>query len=165
MDLHLLSSIAAYASVAIERSEYYARSEELKKISITDPLTGLLNRRYFQERLIEEMERSRRHKLPLSLIIMDVDNFKAINDTFGHQAGDEALKGIARCIRNSIRAIDVAARYGGEEFTVILPQTSKTGCHGHRRTNLLGGDPTRAAAEHPAGQVVVQCKPWPDNFS
>lgn len=65
-DLHLLSSIAAYASVAIERSEYYERSEELKKISITDPLTGLLNRRYFQERLIEEMERSRRHKLPLS---------------------------------------------------------------------------------------------------
>jgi diguanylate cyclase (GGDEF)-like protein len=124
-DLHLLSSIAAYASVAIERSEYYERSEELKKISITDPLTGLLNRRYFQERLTEEMERSRRHKLPLSLIIMDADDFKIINDTFGHQAGDEALKGIARCIRNSIRTIDVAARYGGEEFTVILPQTSK----------------------------------------
>jgi diguanylate cyclase (GGDEF)-like protein len=56
---------------------------------------------------------------------MDADDFKIINDTFGHQAGDEALKGIARCIRNSIRTIDVAARYGGEEFTVILPQTSK----------------------------------------
>lgn len=124
-DLHLLSSIAAYASVAIERSEYYERSEELKKISITDSLTGLLNRRYFQERLIEEMERSKRHKLPLSIMILDVDDFKVINDTFGHPAGDEALKGLARSIRNSIRAIDVAARYGGEEFTVILPQTSK----------------------------------------
>jgi len=124
-DLHLLSSVAAYASVAIERSEYYERSEELKKISITDSLTGLLNRRYFQERLIEEMERSKRHKLPLSLIIMDVDDFKIINDTFGHPAGDETLKGIARSVRNSIRTIDVAARYGGEEFTVILPQTSK----------------------------------------
>jgi diguanylate cyclase (GGDEF)-like protein len=124
-DLRLLSSIAAYASVAIERSEYYERSEQLKKISITDSLTGLLNRRYFQERLTEELERSRRHKLPLSLILLDVDDFKVINDTFGHPVGDESLKGMARSIRTTIRTIDVAARYGGEEFAVILPQTNK----------------------------------------
>ncbi len=124
-DLQLLVSIGAYASVAIERSKFYQKTEELKKISITDSLTGLLNRRYFQERMSEEIERSRRHHLPLSLIMLDVDDFKLVNDTLGHPVGDEVLKIMARCLRNCIRTIDVAARYGGEEFTVILPQTSK----------------------------------------
>jgi len=124
-DGQLLNAIATYAVVAIERSEFYRRSEELKKISITDALTGLLNRRYFQERLAEEVERSKRHRLSLSLIMMDIDNFKSFNDRYGHLAGDEALRTTARTLRNSIRAIDVAARYGGEEFTVILPQTTK----------------------------------------
>jgi len=124
-DLQLLVSIGAYASVAIERSRFYQKTEELKKISITDSLTGLLNRRYFQERMSEEIERSRRHHLPLSLIMLDVDNFKQVTDRLGHLIGDEVLKATARCLRNSIRTIDVAARYGGEEFTVILPQTSK----------------------------------------
>ncbi len=124
-DAALLNAIANYAAVAIERSEYYQKSEELKKISITDSLTGLLNRRYFQERLAEEVERSKRHHLPVSLIIMDIDDFKKFNDHFGHPAGDEALKTTGRALRNTIRAIDVAARYGGEEFTVILPQTAK----------------------------------------
>jgi diguanylate cyclase (GGDEF)-like protein len=125
-DLRLLTSIAAYASVAIERSKFYHKTEELKKISITDSLTGLLNRRYFQERISEEVERSRRHHLPLSLIMIDIDNFKAVNDTYGHLVGDETLKIMARTLRNCIRTIDVAARYGGEEFTVILPQTTKS---------------------------------------
>lgn len=124
-DLHLLVSIGAYASVAIQRSQLYHKTEELKKISITDELTGLLNRRYFQERISEEIERSRRHHLPLSLIMLDMDNFKSINDTYGHVVGDEVLKVAGRCLRNSIRTIDVAVRYGGEEFTVILPQTTK----------------------------------------
>ncbi|MBI3994883.1 MAG: diguanylate cyclase, partial [Nitrospirae bacterium] len=124
-DLQLLISIGAYASVAIERSRFYQKTEELKRISITDSLTGLLNRRYFQERISEEIERSRRHHLPLSLIMIDVDDFKAINDGLGHLVGDEVLKILARCFRNCIRTIDVAARYGGEEFTVILPQTAK----------------------------------------
>ncbi|MBI1821203.1 MAG: diguanylate cyclase [Nitrospirae bacterium] len=124
-DLQIALTISGYASMAIERSEFYRRSEELRQISITDPLSGLLNRRYFQERLAEEMERSKRHKLPLSLIIMDIDNFKQFNDLHGHLAGDEAIRIVGRCLRNNIRTIDVAARYGGEEFTVILPQTGK----------------------------------------
>jgi diguanylate cyclase (GGDEF)-like protein len=124
-DLRLLISIGTYASVAIERSQLYHKTEELKKISITDPLTGLLNRRYFQERMAEEIERSRRHHLPLSLIMLDIDNFKKLNDTYGHLSGDEVLKMTSRCLRTCIRTIDVAARYGGEEFTVILPQTAK----------------------------------------
>ncbi|MEO5656931.1 MAG: diguanylate cyclase [Nitrospiria bacterium] len=124
-DLDLLTSIATYTTVAVQRSEYYRRSEELKRISITDSLTGLLNRRYFQERLAEEIERFKRHKLPFSLIIIDIDDFKRLNDAHGHLVGDDALIITARAVRNSIRAIDVAARYGGEEFTVILPQTPK----------------------------------------
>jgi diguanylate cyclase (GGDEF)-like protein len=124
-DLDLLTSIATYTTVAVQRSEYYRRSEELKRISITDALTGLLNRRYFQERLAEEIERFKRHKLPFSLIMIDIDDFKRLNDTYGHAVGDEALVTTARAIRQSVRTIDVVARYGGEEFTVILPQTPK----------------------------------------
>jgi diguanylate cyclase (GGDEF)-like protein len=124
-EISLLATLATCASVAIERVEFQQQTEELKRISITDSLTGFLNRRYFHERLIEEIERSKRHNTALSLAIMDLDDFKLLNDTYGHQAGDEALKAIARCVHGSIRAIDVAARYGGEEFTVVLPQTGK----------------------------------------
>jgi len=124
-DLSILEAIALYSSVAIERRNYYQSSLNLKKISITDPLTGLLNRRYFEERIAEEMERSRRHKEPFSLIIMDIDNFKDFNDSYGHLAGDEALRCTGHTVRKSIRIIDIAARYGGEEFAIILPTTGK----------------------------------------
>lgn len=124
-DLQLLQAIGSYISIAIERSELYEKTEELKRISITDALTGLLNRRYFQERLTEEIERSRRHRIPVSLMMLDIDNFKAFNDNYGHLGGDEVLILLGQALRNYIRAIDVAARYGGEEFTIILPQTNK----------------------------------------
>lgn len=124
-DLQLLQAVASYVSIAIERSELYEKTEELKKISITDSLTGLLNRRYFQERLTEEIERSRRHGIPVCLMMIDIDNFKNFNDTYGHPGGDDILKLLSQALRNYIRAIDVAARYGGEEFTIILPQTNK----------------------------------------
>jgi diguanylate cyclase (GGDEF)-like protein len=75
--------------------------------------------------MAEELERSKRHNVSLSLIIIDIDDFKLFNDTYGHLAGDEALRASAKSLRASIRTIDVAARYGGEEFTVILPQTEK----------------------------------------
>ncbi|MBI3621621.1 MAG: diguanylate cyclase [Nitrospirae bacterium] len=129
-EISLLTTLATCASVAIERVEFQQQTEELKRISITDPLTGFLNRRYFHERLIEEIERSKRHNTAMSLAIMDLDDFKLLNDTYGHQAGDEALKAIARCVHGSIRAIDVAARYGGEEFTVVLPQTGRAEARG-----------------------------------
>ncbi len=122
-DLNLLVSIASHASVALDRAESYQRSEDLRKISITDPLTELFNRRFFQNRLIDEIERGKRHNQPLSLIMLDIDNFKEYNDTYGHLAGDEALKITAGVIRGSIRNIDMVARYGGEEFAVILPMT------------------------------------------
>ncbi|MFQ5780540.1 MAG: diguanylate cyclase [Nitrospiria bacterium] len=124
-DLQLLMAIGGYISIALERHQLHEKTQKLKKISITDPLTGLLNRRYFQERLLEEVERTRRHEVPVSLVMMDLDNFKAFNDVYGHQGGDEILRFFSHAIRKYIRAIDVPCRYGGEEFTVILPQTSK----------------------------------------
>ena len=100
-------------------------SEELKMLSMTDPLTGLFNRRYFRERLYEEVERVKRHDGCFSTFIIDIDNFKAFNDRYGHLAGDELLKGVAKAVREAVRSMDVVARYGGEEFAVILPHTDK----------------------------------------
>ncbi len=124
-DLNLLMAIGGYISIALERHQLYEKTRELKRIAITDSLTGLLNRRYFHERLLEEVERTRRHQLPVSLIMVDIDDFKSFNDRYGHQGGDEILRFFSHAIRKYIRAIDVPCRYGGEEFTVILPQTSK----------------------------------------
>ncbi|MEK6537574.1 MAG: sensor domain-containing diguanylate cyclase, partial [Nitrospirota bacterium] len=124
-DVKLLEAIALYSAVAIERSVYYQSSIDLRKISITDPLTSLLNRRYFEERISEEMERSKRHRQPFSLIILDIDDFKVLNDSYGHLCGDEILKTTTNVIRRCVRVIDIAARYGGEEFAIILPTTDK----------------------------------------
>jgi diguanylate cyclase (GGDEF)-like protein len=124
-DLHLLLSFACYASIALERGTYYRMTEELKKISVTDSLTGLLNRRYFHERLFEEVERSKRHDEPFSIFIIDIDNFKSFNDRYGHLAGDEVLRRVAHATRDAVRSIDVVSRFGGEEFSVILPHTRK----------------------------------------
>jgi diguanylate cyclase (GGDEF)-like protein len=123
-DLQLLESIANQASVALERLEQSARTETLEKISITDALTELYNRRFFQDRLEEELHRAERHGQVLSLIMVDIDNFKRINDTFGHLAGDEVLRAVAADLRHSVRNIDIVARYGGEEFAIILPLTT-----------------------------------------
>ncbi len=127
IDIKLLETVALYSAVAIERKIYYQSAVNLKKISITDPLTSLLNRRYFEERISEELERSRRHNQPFSLIIIDIDDFKEFNDTYGHLYGDAALRNTAIGIRGCTRVIDIAARYGGEEFAVILPTTDKEG--------------------------------------
>ncbi|MEA2920447.1 MAG: hypothetical protein QOF07_410 [Bradyrhizobium sp.] len=100
-----------------------ARAEErLEELASTDALTGLKNRRKFDAAIDAEWRRAERHKLPLALLMIDADHFKSYNDTFGHQAGDQMLVGIAICISDSVRrAGDCAARYGGEEFAVLLP--------------------------------------------
>jgi diguanylate cyclase (GGDEF)-like protein len=90
-------------------------------MSITDPLTALPNRRYLEERLMEELNRSRRYEFPMSFLMIDIDDFKAYNDKNGHQAGDLALQITAQCLKGALRSADVASRYGGEEFCILLP--------------------------------------------
>jgi diguanylate cyclase (GGDEF)-like protein len=98
-----------------------------RRLAITDPLTGLHNRRYLLEQLEIESERSRRYHVPFSLILLDIDHFKHYNDTYGHPAGDTALRELADRIRKCVRALDTVARYGGEEFAVLLPATGPAG--------------------------------------
>lgn len=97
--------------------------------SITDPLTGVKNRRAFMDKLGEEMDRYRRHGTPVSLAMIDVDKFKPFNDEFGHQAGDTALVAVAQLIEGQSRSLDVVSRYGGEEFAVILVNTDSDGAY------------------------------------
>lgn len=100
------------------------KNAQLERLSLTDPLTGLYNRRHLMTVLERELKRSARGGGEFALLMVDVDHFKTYNDAFGHQAGDEALIAVARVLRASIREVDCAARYGGEEFVVLLPSTS-----------------------------------------
>lgn len=104
-----------------------AANERLHALATTDGLTGLINHRAFQERLEAEWNRHRREGTPLSLILLDVDNFKSYNDVYGHPAGDEVLRSVAQILRSSGRESDVVGRYGGEEFVVIAPNTDAAG--------------------------------------
>ncbi len=99
----------------------------LEQENIADPLTGVYNRRYLDRRLSEEVTRARRHGLPLSALLLDIDHFKQINDRHGHQAGDQVLIAFAALVKKQLREPDVVARYGGEEFMVIAPQTPHRG--------------------------------------
>ena len=102
---------------------------EIRELSIRDPLTGSFNRGYMDEQLVNEINRVYRYEHTLSVILGDLDHFKRINDTFGHLAGDEALRKSACTINNSVRrGIDWLARYGGEEFVIVLPETDRQGC-------------------------------------
>ncbi len=119
-DISLLGSLGDQLSVAIENAELHLERE---RQAVTDGLTGVANRRCFNESFSREFERAKRYDQPLSLVVIDLDFLKKINDTWGHQVGDEAIKGIGRVLKQSIRTIDLAARYGGEEFCLLLPNT------------------------------------------
>ena len=122
-DLKWLNHIIPHAAAALDRIHLREQAERFQLMSITDPLTGLVNRRYLDERFAEELKRSQRYYYPLSLLMIDIDSFKSYNDSFGHQAGDEVLRAVAQSIRGALRNFDVAARYGGEEFCIVLPET------------------------------------------
>ncbi|MFT3842494.1 MAG: diguanylate cyclase [Myxococcaceae bacterium] len=97
---------------------------ELLRLSRTDGLTGLINRRHFEERLTSEFQRSTRYRSPLSCLLLDIDHFKKVNDTYGHPFGDTVLKEVSQVTRKVLRDVDVLARYGGEELVALLPETS-----------------------------------------
>lgn len=122
--LKLFLAIAPQLAIAIDRAMLKDKAGEFETLSVTDPLTGLLNRRYIEARLLEEVKRSNRHGFPMSFLMLDVDNFKSYNDQFGHPAGDDALRLVGNVIRETLRGADVAARFGGEEFSILLPQTT-----------------------------------------
>lgn len=118
--LDILKALGSYVAIALNNSQ---KSEELEKLSTTDSLTGLRNRRYLNYKIEEEIAHYRRHPRIFSLILGDLDNFKHINDTFGHDCGDFVLKTIGEVIRTNLRDSDRLARWGGEEFLILLPDT------------------------------------------
>jgi diguanylate cyclase (GGDEF)-like protein len=121
-DIRIFTMLANQAGLAIENSHLY---EMVVHKSLTDPITSLWNHRFFQENLQEELVNSEKGKIPLTLAIIDIDNFKKLNDSFGHQHGDLILKNLATILKDSSRDIDYVCRYGGEEFAVILLGTTQ----------------------------------------
>lgn len=122
-----VTGILAYLGKIFNRFIEFAgnKADILHNMATTDALTGLINRREFNRRIAEEFSRAKRHKSPLSLALFDIDFFKKINDTYGHNAGDAILKELGLLISSKTRTSDVACRYGGEEFALILPETSQ----------------------------------------
>jgi diguanylate cyclase (GGDEF)-like protein len=119
-EIQLLSTFASQAAVSIENARLF---EEARQLAITDPLTGLANHRQFYDQLAREFRRAHRYQRPLTLLMLDLDHFKAFNDRYGHLAGDQALRETADILRQNARSVDLLARYGGEEFAIILPET------------------------------------------
>lgn len=126
-DLHMFQHLCVQAAIAIENAI-------LHEMATTDGLTRLFIKRYFLQRLDEEFKRTKRYKRQAALIMFDIDFFKKVNDTYGHQAGDEALKAVASIIRQNCRDVDIPCRFGGEEMAVLMPETDKEGAlfYAHR---------------------------------
>ncbi|MCY4746059.1 DUF484 family protein [Pelomonas sp. UHG3] len=119
-----LDRLSAIAAIAIESM---LNRERLRRAGMTDGLTGVHNRRYFDHRSLIEFSQAVRHRYPLACLFLDIDHFKAINDSHGHPTGDEVLRQVGGLIQRSLRTGDLAARYGGEEFVVLLPRTDLAG--------------------------------------
>ncbi|MGA9994741.1 MAG: sensor domain-containing diguanylate cyclase, partial [Pyrinomonadaceae bacterium] len=137
-EILLLRTVADQVTVAVNHARLYA---QMQQQALTDVLTGCFNRRSFEMQLERDLQLATRMRQPLSLVFLDIDNFKRVNDTFGHEAGDNALRLIADVIREELRGVDTAARYGGEEFAIILPQADAEGA-------IIVAERLRARIEH-----------------
>lgn len=136
-DRYIFEYLSGQISIALDNAIMHQKIQEL---SVTDPLTRLYNRRYLNTRIVEEWARSLRHNQPLTILLSDADNFKKVNDTYGHDKGDDVLKAIADNVRSNIRKEDIGARFGGEEFVVVLPNTGS-------KDALVVAERIRATAE------------------
>ncbi len=149
-EISFFEVIAEAASSALEKAQLLETVQlanaRLEHLAVTDALTGLYNRRYFEERIAQEAERAVRYGLPFSVLMADVDNFKQVNDTWGHLTGDAVLRGISVRMQESIRRVDMVARYGGEEFIIVLPQTGGLGAvsEAERMRSAVGNAPIDA---------------------
>jgi two-component system cell cycle response regulator len=130
-DVDFAETVVKSGVAAIQRAHAIettrADNHRLEALAQTDPLTQLVNRRALTIRLLTEMERVRRYNAPLALLLLDLDHFKLVNDTYGHLAGDDVLFGVATLLQRAVRTVDTVARYGGEEFVIVLPETGKQG--------------------------------------
>ena len=122
-DTEALELLAAHAAIALENAQLFS---EIQELAITDPLTKIFNRRHFFDMAEQDFDRSKRYHRPMSMIMMDIDHFKRVNDTYGHGVGDQVLQKIAAIYNHTLREVDIFARYGGEEFVVLLPETTAT---------------------------------------
>lgn len=163
-DASALTSLAAQAAVGMENVRLH---EEARRLSLTDPMTGTWNYRFFQRRLEEELERARRYQRPLALLVLDIDHFKQINDHFGHRMGDEVLIAVVARLRERIREVDTLSRYGGEEFTVILPETGLAGAMtaAEKLRLAVAREPIRWGAESVSTSVSIGAAAFPDHAS
>jgi two-component system cell cycle response regulator len=119
----LLARVRIHTKLKLLQDELREKNVLLETLSVTDVLTGLANRRRLMTRLEEEVARARRYKTPLSVVMIDIDHFKQVNDVHGHAMGDEVLRNIGAMLKAGVRTTDLAARYGGEELTLVLPHT------------------------------------------
>ncbi len=155
--LESLSVVAGQTSVALELAHLRQYTQELKAMAETDPLTSLNNRRNLLGLLQAEVNRARRYGKPLSLVMIDIDRFKLFNDTYGHQAGDDVLRMLARLLKNSCRNIDTPGRLGGEEFLVVLPETTleAAGTYAERVRSLVERLGKRLRNRYPAHALTI----------
>ncbi|MBJ7331159.1 MAG: diguanylate cyclase [Solirubrobacteraceae bacterium] len=151
-ETELFHYLAAQAAVSVEN---VGRHEAVARQSITDPLTRLANRRRFDEALASEVDRALRLGQPLGLVLLDLDDFKAVNDQYGHQQGDIVLREVARAVRRACRDIDIPARYGGEELAVILPGADIDGAHELAERIRQGVDSLRVPRLNAEGTLHV----------
>jgi diguanylate cyclase (GGDEF)-like protein/PAS domain S-box-containing protein len=153
-DVTLVEILARHIFEELRRVELEA---ELREQAIRDPLTGLYNRRFLDEVLRRELARAARYGHPLSLILIDIDNFKELNDRYGHLVGDEALKRVAKALRENIRRVDYIFRWGGDEFCVILPETNGPGA---KEVVRRFQEPFGILAEEPVIRLTLGYATW-----
>lgn len=153
-DMTLLNALGALVATAIVNADLYEATLEL---ATSDSLTGILNRRAMERLMDNEIARSQRFGTPLSVLLIDVDNFKAFNDRLGHLVGDEALKAIANLLKRSVRRVDAVARFGGEEFCVILPQSGEEAAVevAEKLVELVRRLDLKGASKQPLGHMSV----------